>query len=248
MRRLTSILIAFAFIVHPAFGQFHSGGAVQAEINATAGIPYGEFDRQIEGEAAGMSAFIGGPVPRSPFVLGSEIGFLNYGTDTQLRLYSTVFDAGVDRHLAVPVEAVSTTASNNVLLGHFVVRLQPIRGPFQPYVDAVGGMKYFITRLRADGDVIVFRRGLSQDAHFTDFAFSYGFGGGFELRLYEHASVWSEKTAHVSLHAGLRYLLGTEATYALAGSMRDVGGRILVDEVESRTDMLVPQLGIRVSH
>ncbi len=248
MKRLMSTVIALAFMIHPATAQFHDAGNVRAEINASAGIPQGEFDRHLDGEAVGLSTFIGGPVPRSPIVLGSEFGFLNYGTDSQLRLHETVFDAGVGNDLAVPVEAVATSVSNNILLGHLVVRLQPLHGAFQPYVDLVGGWKYFMTRLRVDGDLIVFRRGLSQDAHVTDFAFSYGVGGGFELRLYEHTSVWSAKPANVSLHGGLRYLFGTDASYAVEGSMREIGDRIVVDEVESRTDMIVPQLGVRVSH
>lgn len=247
MRRLISALIALAFTIHPAFAQFHDGGAVRAEVNAMAGIPQGELDRQLDGKAAGLSVFVGGPVPRSPIVLGSEFGFLNYGTDSQLRLYSTVFDAGVDDDLAVPVEAVTTSASNNIFLGHLVVRLQPFRGAFQPYVDALGGWKYFMTRLKVDGDVIVFRQGLSQEAHVTDYALSYGVGGGFELRLYEHSSRWSKTPANVSLHAGLRYLFGTDAAYAAEGSMREIGGRIVIDEIESRTDMIVPHFGIRVS-
>lgn len=247
MRRLISAVIALTFTIHPASAQFDAGGSVQGEINVTAGIPQGALDRQIDGEAAGISTFIGGPVPGSPIVLGSEIGFLNYGTDSQLRLFRSVFDAGINEDLAIPLEAVTASVSNNVLMGHFVVRLQPLQGPFRPYVDALAGMKYFASRLRVDSDVVVFRKGLSQNADVTDFAFSYGVGGGIELRLYRYTSVFDEGPSDISLHAGLRYLFGTTASYAAAGSMREIGDRIVVDEVASRTDMLVPQFGIRVS-
>lgn len=248
MMRLMSTAIAMALVVCPALAQFHDGGAVRAEVNVAAGIPQGDLEDNLDGEAAGLTAFIGGPVPGVPIVLGSEIGFLNYGTDTQLRLFRTVFDDGVSDDLSVPVEAVATSASHNILLGHFVVRLQPLRGAFRPYVDALGGMKYFVSRLRVDGDVIVFRRGLRQDAHVTDFAFSYGVGGGIELRLYEYLSVWDKRPVDFSVHAGVRYLFGSRASYAVDGSMREIGNRIVVDEIESRTDLLVPQFGIRVSH
>lgn len=247
MRKLFSTALVLVFTLSPAFAQLHDGGHVRAEVNAVAAFPQGDLDRQIDGKAAGISTFVGGPVPGSPFVLGSEIGYLNYGTDSRLRLHSTVFDEGIDEDLAIPLEAVNTSVSNNILLGHLVVRLQPLQGRFQPYVDGLAGLKYFVTRLRVDSDVVAFRRGLDQDSHVTDFAFSYGVGGGFELRLYEHESPWRDKPANVSIHGGLRYLFGTPAEYAAKGSFREVDGRILVDEVETHTDMLVPHFGIRVS-
>lgn len=252
MRRMISAAIVLAFAVQPGFAQLHEQARghehVRAEINAAAGIPQAALDRQMEGTAGGLSVFFGGPVPGLPLVLGSEVGFLNYGTDSQLRLHRGSFDAGIDEDLALPLEAVATRVSNNIYLGHFVVRLQPLDGIFQPYVDALAGMKVFASRLSVDGDVVVFREGLSQAAHVTDFAFSYGVGAGFELRLYRYTPLFADRPANVALRGGVRYLFGTTASYAAEGSLREVGDRILVDEVASRTDLLVPQLGLSVSY
>lgn len=251
MRRMISAAIVLAFVAGTGRAQVHErvpeNGKVRADINFTAGIPQGALDRQMSGTAGGLSVFFGGPVPDLPLVLGSEIGFLNYGTESELRLHRGGFDAGIDEDLALPLEAVATRVANNILLGHFVVRLQPLDGVFRPYVDGLAGLKVFASRMSVDADVVIFREGLSQEAYVTDFAFSYGVGAGFEVRLHRYTPLFADGPADIALRGGLRYLFGTTASYAAAGSLREVGNRIVVDEATSRTDMLVPQLGLSVS-
>lgn len=248
MRKLFSTAIALFVTFTPVFAQMPDAGEAGAEMNFIAGIPQGTFGDHVDGEAAGVSVFFGGHVPGTMFVLGSEIGYLNYGMDSRLSLHSTVFDAGIDEGLAIPLEAVRTSVSNNILLGHLVFRISPSSGAFRPYVDALAGLKYFATRMNVESDVVVFRDGLDQDAFVTDFAFSYGVGGGLEIELYEYTPSFSRRAANVSLHGGIRYLLGTPARYALESSFAEVGDHMVVDVVESRTDLLVPQFGIRVRH
>ncbi len=242
------LLLAAACTVMPVYGQFYDGGDGRAELNVTAGVPQGELERHLDRAAIGFSGFVGGPVPGTPIVLGSEIGFMNYGADARLRVHETVFDEGVGSEFAVPVEAVHTNISNNILMGHLVLRLEPLEGMFRPYVDGLAGVKYFAARLGVESDVVVFRRGLSQDATVTDYAFSYGVGGGIELMLYEHASHWRTETADVSLHVGVRYLFGTRASYVAESSVHEVDGELIAQRVSSRTDLIVPQLGLRIRH
>ncbi len=248
MKWTVSILIALGCTIgcSPAYAQFHDPGEMRADVHVTLGIPQGDLGDRIDRNAYGVGALIGGRVPGLPLILGSELGFLNYGTDSRLSIHSTVFDAGVDRDLAVPVEAMNVNVAKNVLLGHFVARLQPTEGVFQPYVDVLAGVKSFVTRVNVDSDVIVFRRGLSQDSRITDLAFSYGVGGGLELALYEYKSGWHDRPAKMSLYGGVRYLFGTKAEYVGEGSWTEVNGRLVFDTVESRTDLLVPHFGIRV--
>lgn len=246
MWRLISTVILFALTIMPAASQPKPGGEMRADFSLSAAIPQGELDDGIDGEAVGVSAFFGGPVPGGFLVLGSEFGLMNYGTQSLLSVHSTVFDDGIDDDLAIPLEAVNTRASNNIFMGHLVARLEPGAGVFRPYVDLLGGIKYFATRLTVESDVVVFRNGLDQDSYVTDFTFSYGVGGGIRLELYEYTSRWSHDATRVSLHAGVRYLFGTTGTYVPAGSLREEGNLLVVDQVTSRTDLIVPQFGISI--
>ena len=248
MRRHFSVLVGLLFAAAPCIGQVFDRDPVRADINVAVGIPQGDFEAPREGEAVGLTAFVGGPVPNAPIVLGTEIGYMHYGADSQLSIHSTVFDDGLDDRFGVPVEAVNMSVSNNIYLGHFVVRIQPPTGAIQPYVDGLAGFKHFNSRLSVDSDVIIFRRGLSQDARITDWALSYGVGGGIELQLHEQETSWSDEPAKISLHGGVRYLFGRTARYASGDVIRDVDGRLVVDQVESTTDLILLQFGIRVQH
>jgi len=246
MRWTLSIALSCFLGMSTASAQIPDPGEVRADVHVAMGIPQGELGDQIDNNAFGFGALIGGRVPGLPLILGTEIGFMNYGTDSQLSIHNTVFDGGIDPSLSIPVEAMNIGVAKNVLLGHFVIRLQPSDGFVQPYVDALAGVKSFSTRVNVDSDVIVFSRGLSQDSRITDLAFSYGVGGGIELALYEYQSGWRDDPATISLHGGVRYLFGGKAEYIGDGSWTEIDGRIMFDTVESRTDLLVPHFGIRV--
>ncbi|GIV60254.1 hypothetical protein GQ464_002060 [Rhodocaloribacter litoris] len=245
MRRWVLAALPIFFASSLALGQSREQGEVWAEINFAAGVPQGAFDERLERDAYGLLGFLGGRVPGSPLVLGSEVGFLHYGTGSRLSLHRSPLDDGLTGDFALPLEALNVAVTNNVLMGHLVLRLQPSRGVFLPYVDVVGGLRYFVTHIDVESDVVIFRRGLDQDARVTDLALSYGAGGGFELVVHTWEDAW-EGTARASVHAGLRYLFGTEAEYAASAAFEEIDGRILLDLARSRTDMLVPVFGFRV--
>lgn len=246
MRRWIPITLALFFTASVAAGQIQDSGEPRVELNVAAGVPQGEFGRKLDGNAFGAGVFIGGRVPGSPLVLGTDVALMNYGSESRLSIHAAVFDEGFDDDFAVPVEALSTHVSNNIILGHFVARLQPHTGVFRPYMDVLAGVKYFASRIKVDSDILIFRHGISQDAWETDLAFSYGVGGGFELALYRLPSAWRDGTNTVSLHAGVRYLFGTNADIVRENSLRQDGDRLAVELVESRTDLLVPVFGLRV--
>lgn len=248
MRRTVTIALACFVGFSTASAQVQDPGEVRADVHVTMGIPQGDLDDSFDRNAYGIGALIGGRVPGLPLILGTEVGYMNYGSDSQLSIHSTVLDGGIDPDLAFPVEAMNIDVAKNVLLGHFVVRLQPTQGVVQPYIDALAGLKAFSTRINVDSDVIVFRRGISQDSYIKDLAFSYGVGGGLELAVYEYHSVWKDDPAMISLYGGVRYLFGTEAEHVGEDSWTEIDGRLVFDPVESRTDLLVPHFGIRVRH
>lgn len=242
-----ALFLAVSVTAFSAAAQTHDQTGPRADLYLSAGLPQGDLDRTID-EAFGGGLFIGGRVPGSPLVLGTDLAMMNYGSETRLSIHDTVFDDGIGDDFAVPVEALSTRASNNLILGHLVARIEPLTGVFRPYAEVLAGAKYFATRLRVDSDVVVFRNGITHDAWETDLAFSYGVGGGFELAVYEVQSAWSAEPTTVSLHAGARYLFGTDADVAMARSLHRDGHRVAVALVESRTDLLVPIFGLCVRH
>lgn len=208
----------------------------RAEVNFVWAIPQNEFSDRLDAEGLGFTAFFGGRVPDAPIVLGTELGLINYGAHERLAMHE----------FGVPLEVVHVEQTNNILMGHLVLRLQPNTGAIQPYVDLLGGLKYFLTRTRVNSDVVVFREGFSSVSNFRDAALSYGFGGGLELSVLNAPLGWDGRTAVVSLHGGVRYLLGAEAKYLREGSPMLINGRFVFDSVRSRTDLLVPHFGIRV--
>lgn len=246
MRWILSLALVSLVGFSTASAQLHDPGEMRADVHFTVGIPQGDLGDRIDDNAYGVGVLLGGSVPGLPLVLGTEIGFMNYGMDSRLSIHETILDGDTDRDLAFPVEAMNVSVSKNVLLGHFVARLQPTEGVFQPYIDALVGVKSFLTRVNVDSDFVVFGGGLSQDSWMNDLALSYGIGGGIELAVYEHQSGWRERPATMSIYGGVRYLFGTKAQYVGEGSWAEVDGRLFFNTVESRTDLLIPHFGIRV--
>lgn len=198
--------------------------------------PEGDFAEQIDATPVGVNFLFGGRVPETPLILGTELGYLNYGKQERLDLYQLE---------DVPVEAAVSRHSQNVLMGHLVARLQLPTGIARPFVDGLAGMKYFVTRSSIRSDVVVFPRGLLASARRTDWAMSYGVGGGVDLRFYTGTFGIYDRPGSVSLTFGVRYLFGEEAEYVTEGFFDEARGVFDIVSDRSRTDMLLGQIGIR---
>ncbi len=218
---------------------YERGGDYQqtrADLNFVFAIPQGDFEDNLDEIPVGASLFLGGRVPNSPIVLGTELAFLNYGTTGQLELFD---------YEGIPVSVVGLGTSNNMAMGHLVARIQPQTGAIQPFIDLLAGVRYYNTRARLESDIILFRNGLSGAADLrSDWAFSAGAGAGLDLNLYRGPMGFNNEEGSVALNIGARYLFGTEAEYAT--ELRQHNGGVSFDEVESRTDLIQPQLGLRV--
>jgi hypothetical protein len=204
------------------------------------GIPQGEFSDNLDGLGYGVHGFLGAASDGSPFVVGLDFGYFIYGINRdEAPLSTTVPDASVD---------VRTT--NSFLQPHLVVRLQPVLGPTRPYIEGLGGFKYLFTQTRVSSDI---GRGeeseITTSTNFDDFAWSYGAGAGIDFDFYRVGST------RVGLHVGVQYLFGTEAEYLDPGRLAelDTDGTpgLSREELEpainrSRTDLIVPQLGVSV--
>jgi hypothetical protein len=107
----------------------------------------------------------------------------------------------------------------------------------RPYADGLIGFKYLVTRtsLRAESD----DENLASSTNFRDFTFSYGFGGGVQVKLGRLG-----RDGSVMLDGRFRYLRGSNAQYLREGSIRRVDGTITFDVLSSRTDVVTAQVGV----
>jgi len=212
----------------------------QFEIDFAIGLPQGAFADQVDDLGLGASILAGVGLPRWPVVLGAEFCFLTYGRETRTEPFSTT----------IPDVYVDVTTTNDIVMGHLLVRIQPRSGWLRPYLDALFGFKYFSTTTSIpapfyDPDGSSGFTTIASTTQLDDTALSYGAGGGLDIRLKE----WIDTNGNVialRLNLGARYLFGSEAKYLKEGSIRREDGEVEFDILRSRTDMLITQIGLAV--
>jgi hypothetical protein len=204
--------------------------AQEAALNGIVGIPQGDFGDRAEA-GVGADLYGGLRLGESPVVIGAKLGFMIYGHERRSEPFSTT----------IPDVTVDVTTSNDILLGHFVLRLRPPgNGTVVPYVDGLFGFKYLFTQTEIDT-----RRSddIASSTNFDDFALSYGGAGGLLIRVHRSA----RRTAFLQL--GADYMIGTEADYLLEGSIvRDDEGNLDFDVQRSKTTILTPRIGVLFSY
>jgi len=213
----------------------------QVNLRGTVGVPRGGLRSNIEGLGGGLHGYIGGWLDNRPLLIGLDVGIINYGrTASEVPFSSTVGPR-------VPVEV---TTNNNVAEAHLSVRLQSRHGRVRPFVEGLFGFKYLFTRTSVedagfDDDP---SDEIADQTNYDDFALSGGAGAGLDIRLYQQDSP-AKTVQAVSLHLGVRYLLGQKASYLAEGALEDTNGNGRLDRSEmdvrrSRTTFLQPQFGL----
>ena len=200
-------------------------------ISGALGVPQGEFGDALGAVGGGLSVTALYQVPRSPVAVGVEGAALLYGYESRRVPFS----------LTVPDVAVDVRTSNNVALGLAVLRLQVPGGPVRPYVDGLVGVSYLWTQTTVGDDD---GYDIASTTNYDAAALAVGAGVGLQTRL--HRGVSDEgRPFDVLLDARVRYLSGGEATYLDRGDLaRYSNGTLGVWPRRSRTDLLLPQLGV----
>ncbi|MEP0547425.1 MAG: hypothetical protein ABJF88_10875 [Rhodothermales bacterium] len=216
-----------------AHAQYGSGGA-----GLVLAIPQGAFADRIDGVGYGLGAEFVVHVPNTPVGFGLAGTFVVYGQETIRERFGGGALGRVD------VDVVTT---NNIALGHAFVRLQPPIGAFRPYADALVGFSYLFTESRIEDVDFNDDRDIASSTNFDDGAFSYGIGGGVMAQVYSGRPEGTGRAISVFVDARVRYLFGGEADYLREGSIdTDRDGNLTFDVTRSRTDLLLPQLGVTV--
>ncbi|MEW6366343.1 MAG: outer membrane beta-barrel protein [Acidobacteriota bacterium] len=198
-----------------------------------AGVPAGEFGDSLDATGYGFSIRFGYLVGDGPIRVGGDFGFLRYGSEKHSEiLLSDIPDVRVD---------VETT--NNILLGHFFLRAQPRSGAVRPYAEALIGVSYLFTDTSIQNE----RTGeeFASSINLDDSVFSYGFGGGVELVLWDGMKrAGTPIPIQLLLDGRLRYLRGSNARYLKEGSISRENDQVTYEILESRTDLLLPEISL----
>ncbi len=225
-------LLSFLFLAAPARSQVHPEGSLTFLV----GVPVGQFEAAGGDVGFGVNMTGGLAFDELPVFVGLDLGLLVNGYERRSEPFS----------LTIPDVFVDVVTSNNILLGHFLVRLQPPNGPVRPYVDGLFGLKYFFTETRIE-DVDDYGESVFSSTNYDDTALSYGLGGGLQVKVYRGRLGGHGGRVAVQVNAGMRYLFGGHARYLRKGGIRRDRGRVELFIDESETDMILTQLGVTFS-
>jgi hypothetical protein len=205
------------------------------EITGLAALPQGEFSDALDSAGGGLAVGVFYAIPGSPFAVGLEGSVAVYGYERR----------EVPLSLTIPDVRVGVTTSNNLMQGLAVLRLQVPRGGIRPYVDGVAGLTYLFTQTSVGDDAYNDSYGEPlSTTNYDDVALTAGGGLGVFVELYSGYDDDGDPVT-VSLDARVRYLVGGEATYLGRGDIVRYGdGTIGLDPRRSRTDLIVPHLGV----
>lgn len=240
MRSSLRLGLAVSLFLAPfAFGPAARAQVGSGGLDVVVAIPQGAFADRLDGTVGfGLSGEFVAHIPNTPVGVGIEGGFVVYGQE-RIR---TGFGPGPLNRVQVDV-----VTSNNILLGHLLLRLQPPSGAFRPYADALVGVNYLFTESRIEDVDFNDDRDIASSTNFDDAAFSYGIGGGVMAQVYHGHSEGSGRPYAIFVDTRLRYLFGGEADYLREGAIEaDADGDPIYHVTRSSTDLLLPQLGVTV--
>lgn len=223
------IVAAFLLTAEPIQAQTNFQGG----LNFIAGFPQGEFKDNVDENGFGIAGeFLFSP-STSPLGIGVSLGYMNYGEEGRREPFSTT----------IPDVEVEVKTTNNIVIGHLLLRAQAKKGPIRPYAEGLVGFNYLFTETKIED--VDDEDEIASSTNLDDGVFSYGGGGGVMLQLYsskgKKAKIW-----RLLLDLHVRYIVGGEAEYLKEGSIKRENGKVLFDKIKSKTDLLTAQFGVTV--
>jgi hypothetical protein len=212
---------------------------IQAGLGLIIGFPVGDFGEQITNPGVGLGGHFGYRIKESPVIIGLDIGYIIYGRESRRERFS----------LTIPDVTVNVITENNILTTDFLVRLQPREGVFRPYIDGLIGFSYLFTKTSIRDVPEPFGDDVASSVNFDDFAFNYGGGGGFMVRVYDGRAKRTEFNRgmrSVSIDFRIRYLNGSKADYLKRGGVIRQGGNVSLNITRSKTSLVSAFIGAAV--
>lgn len=235
MRKLLILLISSTFFV--IVEQPVSAQELNAGLNLQVVLPQNEFSESIDTQGYGVNLNGMYRFSQSPFGLGLDFNFINFGQDTR------------DEPLSPTIPDLTVRVENeyNLVQGLMAARVQSPDGVIRPFAEGLAGFNYFYTQTsienrRSQGD-----EPIATDTNFEDWGFAWGGGGGLMIRVFDRRGSENltpeNPLAAGYINLGVRYLNGSEAEYLRKGSIVIENGSVTYDTLKSRTDMLIIQFG-----
>lgn len=235
MKRINQLSVVFLLVfslivcINPL-----SAKRFQSSLSFNVGMPLGEFDENIDKTALGFDLNFGMRMGKSPFILGIDLGYLNYGKDSR---YESLY--------LIPDMVVNVVNSYDILQGHMFLRFQPIdHGPVRPYVDFLAGVNYLRAETSIEDDD--WDEDDISSVNYEDTAFSYGLGGGMMVR-FGGRDARKKSAVEFLLDLRVRYILGGRAEYLKEGSIVVEDQEVTYYVYESKTDLLSFQIGVAMT-
>ena len=202
-----------------------------ASLDVQMSVPQGEY------KTANPDAGIGGrgnffyrPQKNIPVKIGLELGMQVKGSTHQY--FSGYINGFYDEF--------KVTASNNIFSLMFVTRLQPEKeGKIKPFLDAIAGWNVFYSTVNIERLTFYSAYNSSySNSSKAKWAFTYGGAAGIDIPL--------NKRDDIGLELKCAYLFGSDTEYLTNPSIKS-DGQVFFDPKQSTTDMLIPQIGVRIS-
>lgn len=199
--------------------------------NGRAAIPQDKFNENINSPGGGLNVFALYGFAESPFGLGLDFSFINFGTGSSVS----------ENRLRIDNEFRINQAM-------MLATVQQQRGAMQAYLEGLAGFNFFFSETSATNHCLLCSdRGTSR-TQFKNIAFAWGGGAGVMIRLFDSrdSGRWNrgrEKPGASYINIGFRYLHGSEAEYLEDDLVTVEKNDILLNSVRSRTDLMMFQLG-----
>jgi hypothetical protein len=188
--------------------------------------PRGEFSENVTNNGYGGGGLFLVRLGPTPFLVGGDAGVVIYGSESRREPFSTT----------IPNVDVRVSTTNNILLAHTVLRIQPQEWRIRPYLDGLIGLKHLFTTTSISDDFG--DEPIASTTDLSDTTFSYGFGAGIQVPISKF------RRGALLLDGNVRYLRGSRADYLKKGSIREVDGQVIYDVFASRTDVIAVQIGV----
>ena len=197
-------------------------------------FPQGEFHENMDRIGWGGSLDFLYRIPDSAVHVGAAFAYHVYGWQTRWEPLSWT----------IPDVMVKVSTTNAMARSHALLRVQPRIGPARPYIEGLIGLQHLTTDTRAYDDSSWEHDSIASTNQIRSTVFSYGLGGGLLLNLSRNKSSPEKSAFAVNLEVGVRYIRGGSAYYMTPGDIQLEGNGITYYINRSRTDILMPKIGI----
>jgi len=191
--------------------------------------PAGEFGDNIGLGYGGSAAYLYQLDREGILSLRADLGFVDYGNESKRVPLSSTIGGRIQ---------VKVSTRNYIVPLSIGPQLTWPTGNIRPYVNAGFGGQFFFTQSSIDGDHESYSAFSTTNQH--DQTHAWLAGGGVYIPIHS-------RKVNVMLDAGVQYFTGGHAQYLRPGSIVDLpDSQIQINPLESKTEMLVVRLGVRV--